>query len=128
MFALTSWLICVTSPAGQPPLLEASVWSYSLQQPRGRVAAPSMPIAGRANHEQTNRRQGEAASLLLWLADCRGDVRHHGDWRQRPHRLLAVLSADPFRIRLGARRHRRGLLVRLCSVGRDEPADRAADG
>jgi hypothetical protein len=36
----------------------------------------------------------DAASLLLRLDHHRGDVRHHGDRRQRPHRVFAVLSAD----------------------------------
>src|SRR5207237_3570438 len=59
----------------------------------------------------------DASSLLLRLADRCGDVRHHGDRRQCADGVLAVLSADHFRVRMGARRHRRGLLLRLLGSG-----------
>src|SRR5215213_4255885 len=70
----------------------------------------------------------DASSLLLRLADRCGDVRHHGDRRQCAHRVFAVLSADHFRVRMGARRHRRRLLLRFCGFGCRQSADRAHDG
>ena len=42
--------------------------------------------------------------------------------------VLAVLSADHRRVRMGARRHRRRLLVRLSGFRRRQPADRPHDG
>src|SRR5215216_6953501 len=70
----------------------------------------------------------EASSLLLRLADRCGDVRHHGDRRQCAHRVLIVLSADHFRVWMGARRHGRRLLFRLCGIGCRQSVDRAHDG
>ncbi len=85
---------------------------------------------GRANRALNPgmTRWPDASSLLLRLADRRGDVCHHGDRRQRADRVLAVFSADHFRVRMGARRHGRRVLLRLCGIGCRQSADRAHDG
>ena len=97
-------------------------WSAVLD----REAAGASVMLSATTRLETDR--GDASSLLLRLADRRGDVRHHGDRRQCADRVLAVLSADHFRVRLGARRHRRRVLLRLRGVGRRQSADRAHDG
>ena len=87
-----------------------------------------MPLPGRGAREQRDRQERNAASVLLRVDYRRGDIRHHGCRRQRPHRVLAVLSADHLRIRLGAWCHRGRLLIRLRGVGRGQPSDRPSDG
>src|SRR5262249_60994987 len=77
----------------------------------GRAKAPlpaASPLPGRpAVH---------ASPLLLRLANrCRG-LCQHGHRRQRAHRLLAVVPANPDRIWLGPGRDGGGLLLRLCCV------------
>jgi hypothetical protein len=48
MLTLASWLTCETLQVGQPPLLEASVWSYSLRQ---RLRRENSAPPGRKHHE-----------------------------------------------------------------------------
>src|SRR5256885_78822 len=91
-----------------------------------RPSAPSTPSAGHG--VRPRRKNREAVAVLLWLDDRRGDLRHHGDWRQCAHGVLAVLSADHRRVRLGPRRHRGRILVRLRGVGDRKPVDRPHDG
>ena len=69
-----------------------------------------------------------APAVLLRLADRRRGVRHHGDRRQRPHRLLAPAAAADRRIRLASRRRRRRLLLRLPVLRRPEPDRGPRDG
>src|SRR5207247_55259 len=64
----------------------------------------------------------------LWLVARRDRVRHDGHRRQRAHGLLALLPADPERVRLGPRRHRRRLFVRIPRLGRVQPAARSPRG
>ncbi len=64
--------------------------------------------------------KGEAAALLR-LGHRRRGVRHHGRRRQRAHRVLPAVSADPDRVRLGPRRDGWGLLVRVPGLGSAQP-------
>src|SRR5438105_6836364 len=55
-------------------------------------SAPSTPSAGRAG--RSDKQHEKPAALLLRLGDRRRGVRHHGDRRQRAHRVLAAVSAE----------------------------------
>src|SRR5262245_51746410 len=106
-------------------------------RPRGCLAAAGLTATGRLGRAKAplpaasplpGRPAVHASPLLLRLANrCRG-LCQHGHRRQRAHRLLAVVPANPDRIWLGPGRDGGCLLVRLCGVGGVEPADRPPDG
>src|SRR5215831_303063 len=100
-----------------------------------RTAAPRWsPRAQRADH--TVESPGSHAPApriavlradLLRLARRRRRLRHDGYRRQRAHRVLAPVPADPRGVRLAARAHRRSLLVRLPGVGDPQPDPQPSD-
>src|SRR6516164_264295 len=55
------------------------------------------------------------------MASRRRLLRNNGDRSERPHRLFPAVSPNPRRIRVGSRRHRRSLLVRVSGLGRRDP-------
>ena len=67
-------------------------------------------------------------AVLLRLAAGRSRLRHHGGRGQCAHRLLAAVSADPRRIRLGPGSDGGRVLVRFSGVGTGHAVGRAADG
>src|SRR5580693_3926764 len=128
--ALAASIICLTPSA----MFYLPGYGKDRRFPDDRFSFSSLPSTTDISFHRSrgnpsaHTRDIDAASVLLWLDHHRGDLRHHGDRRQRPHRLFAVVSADPRRIRMGSRRDRRCVLVRLCGVGGVEPADRPPDG
>ena len=74
------------------------------------------------------RIQPHAPARLLRLGHRGRRLRHHGGGRQRAHRVLVALPAYPRRVRLGAGRDGRRLLLRLSRLRGSEPLAGPADG
>src|SRR5262249_3575463 len=73
-------------------------------------------------------RPGRAFALLLRLGRGGRRFHHDGDRRKCAHGVLAPVPADPRRVRVGARAHRRRFFLRLPRLGLSEPAGRPPDG
>src|SRR5215472_12244047 len=69
-----------------------------------------------------------APPVLLRLGRRWRRLRHHGRGRQRAHRLLAALPADPRGVRLGARYHGGRILLRVRHLRDSEPHARPPHG
>src|SRR5438552_1991848 len=91
-------------------------------------SAPIVHKRASAGGAPAPRRPAARTPILLRLGDRRRRVCHDGDRRQRAHCVLAALSADPRRVRLGARRDGGRVLVRRPRVGRAQPLRRPPDG
>ena len=69
-----------------------------------------------------------APAVLARVGRRRGCLPDDGDLCQRTHGFLVALSPDPRRVRMGARHHGRGVLLRLHRLRRAEPDAGPAHG
>ena len=78
--------------------------------------------------KQLDRKARTAPAVLLRVGRRRGCLPDNGDLRERTHGLFVALPSDPQRVRMGAGRDRRRVLVRLHRLCRAEPAARPGHG